>query len=241
MPDGKVTLITGASSGMGEAAAVRLARDGARVVLAARRRDRLDTVAAKVRDAGGEALICPTDVARLSEIQALVARTLDTFGRIDVVFNNAGLMRVGPIEELSHDDIEQQVNVNVLAAIRLIKEVVPVLKRQDDGLILNVSSVLGRKTRATAWVYAATKWAITAINEGLREELVGTRIRVCALQPGVIDTELFATWPEHPTRKFNITEPLRPEQMADLIAYIVGLPWSVNINEILIRPTQQPI
>lgn len=238
---GKVVLITGASSGMGEAAAVRLARDGARVVLAARREDRLQRVAERVRQAGGEALVCTTDVGELSQIQRLVQRTMEAFGRIDVVYNNAGLMRVGPIEELTHEDIEQQVRVNFLAAVRVVKETVPILKKQNDGLIINVSSVLGRKTRATAWVYAGTKWAITAMNEGLREELVGTRVRVCSLQPGVIDTELFDHFEVHPCKRQNITMPIKPQEVADLVAYIINLPWHININEVLIRPTEQII
>jgi NADP-dependent 3-hydroxy acid dehydrogenase YdfG len=237
----KVALITGASSGMGAAAAVRLARDGARVVLAARREDRLKQVAEQVRQAGGEPLICLTDVARLDNIQAMIARTMETFGRIDVVYNNAGLMRVAPIEQLTHDDIEQMVNVNVLGAIRVLKEVVPILKKQDSGLIINVSSVLGRKTRANAWAYAATKWGITAINEGLREELVGTKIRVCALQPGVVDTELFDAFEVHPAKWQKITHMVKAEDVAELIAFIVSRPWHFNINEVLFRPTQQVV
>lgn len=237
--DRKVVLITGASSGMGAATAVRLARDGARVVLAARREDRLRQVAEQVRQAGGEALICITDVTRLADIRAMIARTLETCGRIDVLYNNAGLMRVAPIEQLSHDEIEQMVNVNVLGAVRVLKEVVPILRKQDSGLIINVSSVLGRKTRANAWVYAGTKWAITAINEGLREELVGTKIRVCALQPGVVDTELFDAFAVHPAKWQKITDMVKPQEVAELIAFIVRQPWHFNINEVLFRPTQQ--
>jgi NADP-dependent 3-hydroxy acid dehydrogenase YdfG len=239
--DRKVVLITGASSGMGEATAVRLARDGARVALAARREDRLERVAGRVRQAGGEPLICVTDVAEHDQVRNLVQKTLEAFGRIDVVFNNAGLMRVAPIEKLSHDDIEQQVRVNILGAAWVLKEVVPVLKKQNSGLIINVSSVLGRKTRASAWIYAGTKWAITAMNEGLREELVGTRIRVCALQPGVVDTELFKAFEEHPARWQNITQMVKPEEVAELIAFIVDQPWHFNINEILLRPTEQRV
>lgn len=241
MPDKKVVVITGASSGMGEAAAVRLARDGARVVLAARREDRLHQVAERVRQAGGEALMCPTDLRQRAAIDALVDQAVEHYGRIDVAFNNAGLMRTGPIEELADEDIEQMIQVNVLAAFRFVKAVVPVMKQQNNGLILNVSSVLGRKTRAKAWVYAGTKWAITAMNEGLREELLGTKVRVCALQPGVIDTELFDHFEEHPAKWQGITEMLKPEEMADLIAFIVSRPWHFNINEVLIRPTEQQV
>lgn len=224
---------------MGAATAVRMAREGAKVVLAARREDRLSDVADRVRQAGGEPLVCVTDVAELEQVQAMVRRTMETFGRIDVVFNNAGLMRVGPIEEVSHADIELQIRVNILGATWVIKEVVPILKEQNEGLIINVSSVLGRKTRANAWLYAATKWAVTAMNEGLREELVGTKIRVCAIQPGVVDTELFAAWEQHPAKWQNITHMVKPEEVAELLAFIIKQPWHFNINEVLFRPTQQ--
>jgi NADP-dependent 3-hydroxy acid dehydrogenase YdfG len=238
----KAVLITGASSGMGAATAVRLARDGARVMLAARRQDRLEQVARQVQEAGGQARMCVTDVTRLEDIQSLVHQTMEAFGRIDVVFNNAGLMRVGPIEKLTHADIEQQIKVNFLGAAWVLKEVVPILKKQNSGLIINTSSVLGgRKTRATAWIYAGTKWAVTAMTEGLREELVGTRVRVCAIQPGVVDTELFDQFEVHPTKYANISTPIQPQEVADLIAYIVNLPWHFNINEIILRPTEQTI
>jgi NADP-dependent 3-hydroxy acid dehydrogenase YdfG len=240
--DSKVALITGASSGMGAATAVRLARDGARVMLAARRKDRLEKVADEVRQAGGEARTCVTDVARLDHVQALIQQTLEAFGRIDVVFNNAGLMRIGPIEKLTHADIEQMIKVNFLGAAWVLKEVVPILKKQNSGLIINTSSVLGgRKTRATAWIYAGTKWAVTAMTEGLREELVGTRVKVCAIQPGVVDTELFEAFEVHPMKYANITTPIRPAEVAELIAFLVNLPWHFNINEIILRPTEQTI
>lgn len=242
MSEPKVVMITGASSGIGAATAIRLAADGAKLMLAARREDRLRQTAEQVKQAGGEARICVTDVTRLEDVQRLVRETLDAYGRIDVVFNNAGLMRVAPIEKLSHADIEQMIKVNFLGAAWVLKEVVPILKQQNSGLIINTSSVLGgRKTRSTAWVYAGTKWAITAMTEGLREELVGTRVRVCSLQPGVIDTELFDTFEVHPTKYANISTPLKPQEVADLIAYIVNAPWHFNVNEVVLRPTEQTI
>lgn len=237
--DAKVVLITGASSGMGAALAERVARDGAKVVLAARRMDRLEQVAQRVQDAGGEPLICQTDVAELDQVQTMVAQTMDAFGRIDVVFNNAGLMRVGTIEQISHEDIERQIAVNVLGAAWVLKETVPILKKQNSGLIINVSSVLGRKTRANAWIYAGTKWAITAMNEGLREELVGTKVRVCAIQPGVTDTELFDHFETHPAQWQDITHMVKPEEVAEMLAFVIAQPWHFNINEVLFRPTQQ--
>ena len=123
----------------------------------------------------------------------------------------------------------------------MLKEVVPILKKQNSGLIINVSSVLGRKTRANAWVYAGTKWAVTAMNEGLREELLGTRVRVCAIQPGVVDTELFAALEQHPAKWQNITHMVKPQEVAELLAFVIAQPWYFDINEILFRPTQQVI
>lgn len=242
MSEAKVVMITGASSGIGAATAIRLAADGAKVMLAARREDRLRQVAEQVRQAGGEARICVTDVTRLEDVQRLVRQTMEAYGRIDVVFNNAGLMRIGPIEKLSHADIEQQIKVNFLGAAWVLKEVVPILRQQNSGLIINTSSVLGgRKTRATAWIYAGTKWAVTAMTEGLREELVGTRVRVCSLQPGVIDTELFDAFEVHPTKYANISSPLKPHEVADFLAYLVNAPWHFNVNEVVLRPTEQTI
>jgi NADP-dependent 3-hydroxy acid dehydrogenase YdfG len=242
MSEAKVVMITGASSGIGAATAIRLAADGAKVMLAARREDRLRQVAEQVRQAGGEARICVTDVTRLEDVQRLVRQTMEAYGRIDVVFNNAGLMRIGPIEKLSHADIEQQIKVNFLGAAWVLKEVVPILRQQNSGLIINTSSVLGgRKTRATAWIYAGTKWAVTAMTEGLREELVGTRVRVCSLQPGVIDTELFDAFEVHPTKYANISSPLKPQEVADFLAYLVNAPWHFNVNEVVLRPTEQTI
>lgn len=241
MSDAKTALITGASSGMGQAAAVRLAKEGYKIALAARRVERLNDAAARIKQVGGESLVIPTDLNKLADIQNMVATTMDKWGRLDVVFNNAGLMYAAPIEDLTHDQLTEMVNINVLAALYVVKEVIPVMKKQNSGILLNVSSVLGRKTRAKAWAYAATKWAITAMNEGLREELVGTKVRVCALQPGVIDTELFDKMPDHPAKAQGITDMLKPDEMADLIAYIVKQPWHFNINEVLIRPTQQVV
>jgi len=238
--DGKLSiLVTGASSGIGAATAVRLAREGHRIALAARRVDRLEKVAEQVRRAGGEPLICPTDVGCAQAVRDLVDRTVASFGRIDVLFNNAGLMRVGPIEAMSDADIEQMIRINFLGAVWMVKAVVPVMRKQNSGLIINTSSVLGRKTRATAWVYAGTKWAVCAMTEGLRDELNGTRIRVCAIEPGIVDTELFDTFEVHPAKANNVTCPLEPERIAEVIAFIVKQPWHVNINEVLIRPTEQ--
>ncbi len=237
--DRLVIVITGASSGIGAAAAVRLARDGHRIAVAARRPDRLRKTADEVRAAGGEALVCQTDVGNAEAVRALVDRTLDAFGRIDVLFNNAGLMRVGPIEKMSDGDIEQMIRINFLGAVWVVKAVVPVMRKQNSGLIINTSSVLGRKTRATAWVYAGTKWAVCAMTEGLRDELNGTRVRVCAIEPGIVDTALFETFEVHPAEANKVTSPLKPGEVAEVIAFLVKQPWHVNINEILIRPTEQ--
>lgn len=235
----KVVLITGAGSGIGAATAERFARDGACIALAARREDRLQEVANKVKQAGGQALIIPTDVTSLDQVRNMVTRTVDTFGRLDVVFNNAGVMRSAPLDQMDPADIEAQIKVNVLGACWVLREVIPILRKQNSGLIINVSSVAGRKVRGNVAVYCGTKWGINAINEAIREELLGTRVRVCSIQPGVVDTELFDTFDVHPAERMNITQPLRPEQIADMLAYVADQPWYMNINEIMIRPTEQ--
>ena len=235
----KIILITGASSGIGEAAAVRLGREGYKIVLAARREDRLAQVAERVRKAGGEPLVCVTDVTELDQVRSMVRQTMDAFGRIDVVFNNAGLMRTAPIEEMSPADIEQQIRVNFLGAVWVIREVVPILRKQNSGLIINVSSTAGRKPRPTALVYCGTKYAINAVNDALREELLGTKVRVCSIQPGIVNTELFDTFEVHPSKRLHISKMIEPEEMAELIAFIIDKPWHVGINEVLIRPTEQ--
>jgi NADP-dependent 3-hydroxy acid dehydrogenase YdfG len=235
----KVVLITGASSGMGEAAAVRFARDGAMVALAARRQNRLEEVAEQVRQAGGEPLTCVTDVAELDQVRNMVTRTMEAFGRLDVVFNNAGLMRTAPIDQMSPEDIEQQIKVNFLGATWVLREVVPIMKKQDAGLIINVSSVAGRKVRGNVAVYCGTKWAVNAVNDAVREELLGTKVRICSIQPGVVDTHLFDTFDVHPAERMGISNPVKPAEVADLLAYIAELPWYFNINEVLFRPTEQ--
>jgi NADP-dependent 3-hydroxy acid dehydrogenase YdfG len=235
----KVVLITGASSGMGEAAAVRFASDGAKVTLAARRGDRLKEVAEKVRQAGGEPLTCVTDVAELDQVRNLVTRTMEAFGRIDILFNNAGLMRSGPIDEMPPEDIESQIKVNFLGAVWVLREVVPIMKKQDEGLIINVSSVAGRKVRGNVAIYCGTKWAVNAVNDAVREELLGTKVRICSIQPGVVDTHLFDTFDVHPAERMGISNPVQPSEVADMLAYVANLPWHVNVNEILFRPTEQ--
>ena len=220
---GKVVVVTGASSGIGEAAARAFGAAGARVVLAARRRDRLGAVAAEIEARGGRALPVPTDLARLEDIERLVAQALQAFGRIDVLFNNAGFGRLGWLETLDPlKDIQAQVQVNVVGALQTTRLVLPHMQAQRAGHIINMASVAGLVGTPTYSIYAATKFAVRGFSEALRREVAPWNIRVSVIYPGGVETE-FA---EHAgiRRKTGVTTPkwmrLTPEQVA---VAVVGL------------------
>ena len=187
---GKVVIITGASSGMGEATARDLAAKGAKVVLGARRKDRLDSLVKDITDAGGHAIAVETDVTRLEDVQALIGAAKDTFGKIDVLFNNAGLMPLSRLDSLKIDEWDQMIDVNLKGTLYGIGAVLPVFKEQKSGHVINVSSVYGHKTVATGAVYCATKHAVRSLSEGLRQEVKDYNVRVTVISPGAVDTEL---------------------------------------------------
>lgn len=172
---GKVIVITGASSGMGEATAHDLAAKGAKLALGARRKDRLDSIVKNITDAGGEAVAVETDVTRLEDVQALVAKAKDSFGRVDVIFNNAGLMPLSPLESLRIDEWDQMIDVNMKGTLYGIAAVLPIFKEQKSGQVINVSSVYGHVTVASGAVYCATKHAVTTLR-GIAEALNDRRI-----------------------------------------------------------------
>ncbi|MCB1640308.1 MAG: SDR family oxidoreductase, partial [Xanthomonadales bacterium] len=187
---GKVIVITGASSGMGEATARGLAAKGAKVVLGARRADRLAQIVSDITAQGWEAIAVPTDVTQRADLQKLVDTAISTYGRIDVLFNNAGLMPLSPLESLRIDEWDQMIDVNMKGTLYGIAAALPKMKAQKAGQIINVSSVYGHKVVATGAVYCATKHAVRAISEALRQEVKDYNIRVTTISPGAVRTEL---------------------------------------------------
>ena len=239
---GKVVVITGASSGLGEATARLLSAEGATVVLGARRLDRLQALAAELTAAGGKALALATDVTKCDEVKRLVDAAVDTYGRVDVMLNNAGLMPNSPIERLKVDDWDRTVDVNLKGVLYGIAAVLPHMQRQRGGQIINVSSVAGHKVRAGNAVYAATKHAVRALSEGLRQEVKPYNIRTTVISPGAVDTELIdgITEPDVAEGARKVYELALPaEVFARTVAFAIGQPDDVDINEILFRPTRQ--
>lgn len=239
---GKVIVITGASSGLGEATARHLAAQGATVVLGARRLDRIEALAAELSAGGSQALAVQTDVTRSAQVQALVDAAIARFGRVDVMLNNAGLMPHSPLERLKIDDWDRMIDVNVKGVMYGIAAVLPHMIERKSGHIVNVSSVAGHKVRPGSTVYSATKHAVRVISEGLRQEVKAYGLRTTIISPGAVDTELpnSITEPDvaEGVRKFYDIA-VAPESFARAVAYAIGQPDDVDINEILFRPTQQ--
>ena len=188
--EGKVVVITGASSGLGEATARHLSAQGATVVLAARRVERIQSLANELTGRGGKALAVPTDVTQREQVQSLVDAAVRTYERIDVMLNNAGLMLHSPLERLKVDDWDRMIDVNVKGVLHGIAAALPYMKQQKSGHFINVSSVAGHNVRPSGVVYAATKHAVRVISEGLRMEVKPYNIRVTVISPGALDTEL---------------------------------------------------
>ena len=240
--DGKVAVVTGASSGIGEATVRSLTSEGAAVVAGARRKERLDGLVEEVTRGGGKAIAVECDVTDEEQAHALVDRAIGEFGRIDILVNNAGVMLLSKVEKGLSDEWRRMFDVNVLGLLYATDAAVGAMKRQGSGHIVNVSSVAGRKTRPTGGVYSGTKFAVNAISEALRQELLEDGIRVTVIEPGAVATELTDHITDEEVReglKQRRIEPLQSEDVANAIAYAVGQPQRVSVNEILIRPTQQ--
>ena len=238
----KVAVVTGASSGIGEATVRALSAEGAAVVAGARRTERLDGLVEEVTRDGGKAIAVGCDVTDERQAHALIDRAIEEFGRIDVLVNNAGVMLLSKVEKGLSDEWRRMFDVNVLGLLYATDAVVGTMKRQGGGHIVNVSSVAGRKTRPTGGVYSGTKFAVNAISEALRQELLEDGIRVTVVEPGAVATELTDHITDEEVReglKQRRIEPLQSEDVANAIAYAVGQPQRVSVNEILIRPTQQ--
>jgi NADP-dependent 3-hydroxy acid dehydrogenase YdfG len=239
---GKVVAITGASSGIGEAAARLLAAAGAKVVLGARRADRLEAIAADIRSAKGEVDVHAIDVTRREDLAAFVKKAQDRFGRLDVLISNAGLMPLSPLDELKVDEWDRMIDVNIKGVLYGIAAALPVFRKQGSGHFINVSSVAGHRVGPNGAVYSGTKFAVRAISEGLRQE-VGASIRVTIISPGAVESELAETI-SSPDVKKRIQDyrkmAIPAEAIASAMAYAIGQPANVDVNEMLIRPTAQP-
>ena len=239
--EGKVVVITGASSGLGEASARLLAKKGAKVVIGARRLDRLQALAREL-DLRNDAAV-QTDVTDRSQVQRLVDRAREMHGRVDVMINNAGLMPQSLLESLRVEDWDRMIDVNIKGVLYGIAAVLPVMIAQKSGHIINVSSVAGHKVRAGGTVYSATKHAVRAISEGLRQEVKPHHIRTTIISPGAVDTELpqSVTDPAVAERikKSYAEQAIPADSFARAVVFAVSQPEDVDINEILFRPTVQ--
>ncbi|MEH1803810.1 SDR family oxidoreductase [Nostoc sp.] len=239
----KVVIITGASSGLGEAAAKRLAASGAKLMLAARREDRLKELVAAIAKSGGTATYQVTDVADRAQVEALAKKTLSTYGKIDVLINNAGLMPLSPLDQVKVEEWDRMIDINIKGVLYGIAAVLPIMRQQKSGHVINLSSVAGHKVFAGSAVYCATKYAVRAISEGLRLESNG-EIRSTNISPGAVATELTTTITDKDTaaginQLYEIA--IDADAIARAIAYAIEQPDDVDVNEIIIRPTRQEL
>ena len=242
----KIVVITGGSSGIGYATAKALAKKGAKIVAGARRLDRLETLQKEITGDGGEITICEMDVTRKADCENLVKQAIDKYGTVDVLVNNAGLMPLSFVKSLKIDEWDRMVDVNIKGVLYSTAAVVPTMVEKKSGHIINISSVAGRIVFPAGSVYCATKHAVTAFSEGLRQELsVRKNIRVTSIEPGVVQTELTNTITEESLQAFvekhKEMEGLQAEDISDAIIFAIDAPNHMNVNEILIRPTAQEV
>jgi len=242
---GKIVVITGASSGLGEATARLLSAHGATVVLGARRVDHIKSLADELTRVGGRALAVPTDVTRCEQVKKLVDAAAQAYGRIDIMINNAGLMPHSPLERLKVDDWNRMIDVNMKGALYGMAAALPYMKQQRSGHIVNVSSVAGHEVRPGSAVYAATKSAVLVLSGGLRQEVKPYNIRTTVISPGALATELpnSVTEPDIAAniRKFVDDIALPAESFARAVAFAMSQPEDVDVNETVFRPTRQEL
>ncbi len=238
----KVIIITGASSGIGEATALLLAEQGAKIVLGARRPDRLEALAKRISEAGGEASYAVADVKKREDLLNLVKLACDKYGKLDVLINNAGIAPTSLLDELRVEDWEDMIDVNIKGVLYGIAAALPVFRKQGFGHFVNTASTAGLITKPTMAVYSGTKFAVRAISEGLRQE-AGPNLRVTIISPGFVQTNL-ADSMTNPEVKAQIVESMEkmampPDAIARAIVYAISQPAEVDVNEIIIRPTAQ--
>jgi len=247
--DGTTALVTGASSGIGEATALSLAGQGAAVALVARRRDRLEDLAGRITSKGGRALVLEADITAREQAQDVVRRTVEELGRLDVLVNNAGVMLLGPAVDAPLEEWERMVSLNVMGLLYCSHAALPhLLAAAEDGPrrvadLVNISSVAGRVARSGSGVYNATKWGVGAFSESLRQEVTTRHVRVSLVEPGAVETELAGhnrpEVQESMKARFDDVERMQAEDIADAVEYIVTRPRRVAVNEMLVRPTEQ--
>ena len=243
--EGKVVVITGASSGLGEAAARHLAAEGARVVLGARRTDRIETIAQEITEGGAEAIAVTADVTDRDQVQALVDAAAEEFGRIDVLLNNAGVMPLSPLEMLRVDEWDQAIDVNIKGVLYGIAAALPYMKEQKSGQVISVSSVAGHTISPGGAVYSATKYSVRVIAEALRQEVKDYNIRSTVISPGAVDTELPSSVGAEGVAE-NIAEyyqenAIPADSFARCVVFAISQPEEMDVNEILFRPTRQAL
>lgn len=239
----RIVAVTGASSGIGEAIALHLAAQGAKIVLGARNEERLAATASRIAAAGGEVAYAGIDVTKRADLVRLVALARERFGRLDVLVSNAGAMPVGPLDDLAVDDWDQMVDVNIKGLLYGIAAALPVFRDQGTGHFVNIASTAARKTTPNQTVYSATKAAVLAISDGLRQELAG-QLRVTVVSPGFTDTPFIdhlrnaevKAQLEAAARKFAMS----PDAVARAIGYAIDQPADINVGEVVIRSTAQP-
>jgi NADP-dependent 3-hydroxy acid dehydrogenase YdfG len=242
--DGKVALVTGASSGIGQATARALAEAGAAVAIGARRVDRLDALAAELRDGGPRALQLPLDVTDEQSCRDAVARTREELGGLDVLVNNAGVTLLGTIVGADPEDWRRMISTNVLGLMYMTHAAIEGMVEQGFGDVVNISSVAGRTARLGAGVYNASKWGVNAFSESLRQEVTGRGVRISLVEPGAVDTELRTHITQDAARSTaeqyaGQIRQLQSEDVARAIVYVVTQPPHVAVNEVLVRPTDQ--
>ena len=241
---GRVALVTGASSGFGKETAVALASHGATVALAARRIERLQTLADVIIEGGGNAFPLRLDVTREDQVREALNEVNRRCGRLDILVNNAGVMLLSPVTEASTDDWRRMIEINLLGLMYVTKAALPLMQRGGGGHIVNVASLAGRIANPTAGAYAATKFGVVGFSESVRREVYKDRIRVTVIEPGMAATELGdhitnAAMKANLAERLASMEPLHAEDIAAAIVYAVTQPARVNVNEIVIRPTAQ--
>jgi len=243
--EGKIIVITGASSGLGEASARHLSVQGATVVLGARRADRIQALADELTHRGGKAIAIATDVTQREQVKRLVDTAVQRFGRIDVMINNAGLMPHSPLERLKIEEWDRMIDVNIKGVLYGIAAALPHMQRQKAGHIINVSSVAGHKVRPGSAVYSATKHAVLALSEGLRQEVKPYNLRTTVISPGAVATELPDSISEPDVaasiHAYYEAVAIPADSFARAVAFAISQPDDVDVNEILFRSTRQEL